>query len=315
MESVSKIKASAPGSLMLFGEHAVLHGKLSLVTAISRRIKVTLEGIPKRSIGIKSSFGESLLHGSSDYSFHGFHRFVMAALAEIFPHFPEKGFDLTIDSEFSDKLGLGSSSAVTVATVAAVLNWMGKTNNEALIFEHSFRAMRHIQGKGSGADIAASIYGGIIAYRSEPQKIQRLKKQCPLAVIYSGSKTPTVEVIEKVEQKRQLYPEKYSALFESIHKTTEQAIKMIEKENWEVLGLLANKHQQFMEAMGVSNTKLSEIIHFLQKEKDIFGAKISGAGLGDCVIGVGRMSLQQKCPYRIVPIEIAPQGVIVDRNI
>ena len=40
---MKKIKASAPGKLMLFGEHAVIYHKPCIVTAVNQRIYVTAE--------------------------------------------------------------------------------------------------------------------------------------------------------------------------------------------------------------------------------------------------------------------------------
>ena len=53
-----QLKASAPGSLMLMGEHAVLHGKKALVCAIDQRISVSLTPREDARISIVSALGE-----------------------------------------------------------------------------------------------------------------------------------------------------------------------------------------------------------------------------------------------------------------
>src|SRR5699024_7406547 len=80
-------------------------------------------------------------------------------------------FSLSVRSELDDasgvKYGLGSSAAVTTSVVAAILHaHMQKTPAKELLFRLSAIAHVCTQGTGSGADIAASVYGGLIEYTS-----------------------------------------------------------------------------------------------------------------------------------------------------
>src|SRR5690349_12767806 len=112
-------KASAPGSLMLLGEYGVLHGTPALVCAVDKRMCVTLTPRADERIEI-----ESTLHGTyqtelNQIKIEAPFQFVLGALQ----HYQSKmrrGCDIKIESEFSDKMGLGSSSAVTVATLACL---------------------------------------------------------------------------------------------------------------------------------------------------------------------------------------------------
>ena len=118
----ASFKASAPGSLMLLGEHAVLHGQPALVCAVNRRIHVSLAPRNDGAIRITSSLGRysaSIDRIKPAKSF----RFVVAAIRR-FGRKLTTGFDLRIDSEFSHKIGFGSSAAVTVATLAVLSKWL-----------------------------------------------------------------------------------------------------------------------------------------------------------------------------------------------
>ena len=112
------LTASAPGSLMLLGEHAVLHGRRALVSSVHQRLSVTLSVRADRMVGIHSALGT---HQTplDELAPHPKFRFVLAALATTTPRL-ERGLDLHIASEFSDQIGFGSSAAVTVATVAVL---------------------------------------------------------------------------------------------------------------------------------------------------------------------------------------------------
>ena len=69
---------------------------------------------------------------------------------------------------------------------------------------------------------------------------------------------------------------------------------------------IMNKNQTYMRKMGVSTEKLDEIVKTLQQQPGILGAKISGSGLGDCVLGLGESDLEQ------IPVEMSVEGLIVE---
>lgn len=48
------VKTSAPGKLMLFGEHAVLYGKPCLVAAIKKRLFLKMEKFSRKEILIST---------------------------------------------------------------------------------------------------------------------------------------------------------------------------------------------------------------------------------------------------------------------
>src|SRR3990167_7396944 len=114
-----QFNASAPGSLMLLGEYAVLHGKPALVCAVDKRINVILTPRRDTTITIHSEllgdYQTDLLQLKIEKPFH----FVLGALKHNQAKL-KRGCDIEINSAFSDKVGLGSSAAVTIATLAAI---------------------------------------------------------------------------------------------------------------------------------------------------------------------------------------------------
>ena len=197
------------------------------------------------------------------------------------------GFELNVKSDFSDKIGMGSSAAVTVGTVCVLEQWLSKSYPKKIdLFRLSKKIVLKVQGKASGADVAASIYSGIIAYRMRPFFVEKLKNKPSLEVLYSGKKTSTIEVIEKVYSKKKKYPEIYKKIYLALEWCSKKAKDAINSKNWKELGEIMNINQGLQEAMGTSDEVLSSLINDLRKRKNICGAKISGAGLGDCVIGL-----------------------------
>jgi len=302
-------RASAPGTLMLLGEHAVLQNKQALVVSIDKRITILLKPRSDRQIIIHSALGEFITSLDTLQVKKPF-QFVLATILR-FRDQLKHGFELKIDSEFTENLGLGSSAAITVATLAVMSQYTrnGEEVDKLKLFEGAKSIIQEVQGVGSGADVAASVYGGIIYYQQFPPYIlKQLSCLIPLVVIYSGSKTPTVDVIQQVEVARSKRPQLFEQLYGSIGSCVREAIAAIEKKDWEELGSLMKIQQGLMNAIGVSTPLLNQLTDLLNETPGIFGSKISGSGLGDCVIGVGASNHSSIHPEEI-SVRVSLQGV------
>jgi mevalonate kinase len=322
------VTSSASGSLMLLGEHAVLHGRRALVCAIDRRINVALSKISKPILRIVSDLGsyESPLDNLTD---HPNFRFVLDAVKQ-YPR--EQGIELKIGSDFSSDIGFGSSAAVTVATHAALMqsprSWTSATEEDHCragaetppldkekLFKRSLATVHRVQGRGSGADVAASVFGGVVAYRAEPLEIYPMGESFPLTAVYSGSKMKTVDVIRHLEERRSLNVDYFEKIFDRMDTSVGEVI-----EDFKTLGKNLILNQKLMEEMGLSNAALTEIIQIFQALET--PAKISGSGLGDCAIGLGSVaptgllaSGEKDKPFGNYPgyaLDIDPQGVFLN---
>ncbi len=305
MADVAAITVSAPGSLMLLGEHAVLHGHRALVCAINRRITVRLSPLEEDEVQIVSGLGnyESPLMELVD---HPALRFVIQAVRQHVDQLPS-GFELRIESEFSADIGFGSSAAVTVATHAAIFNWLlGEPPENELLFHQALKTVHAVQGRGSGADLAASVFGGIVNYTTAPT-FQPIAISMPLSAVYCGYKTPTPEVILKVEQLRADNADTYERIFAEMDRGAANAMECLRNHDLPGFGRILNRNQQLMDEMGVNTPELQEIVDALHACPDVFGAKISGSGMGDCAIGIGYADLKD-LGYPVYHLEISPNG-------
>jgi len=291
--ALTSFSVSAPGTMMLLGEHAVLHEKKAIAFSINKRVKVTLAPRLDREVVILSSFGR-FEKSLDDITIEKPLQFVLACIL-LFRSQCQTGFELNIGSDFSSELGLGSSAAVTVAVCAALLCYVSDSNLKTVdaafqenILKMAKKIIQEVQGVGSGADVAASVYGGAILYQTKPPFVlKRFAHDLPITVLYSGSKTPTVDVIQIVETARRTHPLIYQKLFEAIDSVVTEAIPCLEEKNWPKLGKLLYLQQGMMNALGVGTKVLDQLVQYLNEDEAIYGAKISGSGLGDCVIGIG----------------------------
>jgi len=309
-----QLKASAPGSLMLLGEYAVLYGKPALVCAVDKRIMVTLTPRNDKQIHMQSSLGHhttSIEELKIEKPFH----FVLGALLQYQAKL-KRGCDIHITAEFSDQVGFGSSAAVTVATLATLVKWLDIKMTPLDLVRQGRRVVRLIQGVGSGADIAASVYGGMVGYQAQPLVAEKFSVTHPLVAWYSGYKTPTVEAIKIVQTHFENYPNLFRQFCQSIGQCALEGIHLVRKQEWHKLGDIFNMQQGLMASLGVSTPLLHKMVETLREQEGIKGAKISGSGLGDCVIGLGVLSTISPChsvtdqsPLEFIPVTMTLQGL------
>ena len=309
-----KIKVTAPGSLMLMGEHAVLFGQRALACAVDKRITVTLTPRQDRSVNIDSELAQ---YNSTldELTSHTELSFVLTAIARQAASLPG-GFDLLIRSAFSHTVGLGSSAAVTVAVVTALQAYSGNDCDPQALFSESLAVVHQVQeGRGSGTDLVAAVYGGVVGYTvatagMAPQ-IRRLRGIPTISLFYVGYKMKTPEVLKRVEAFAAQSPDLYAELYRLMGQTTEQAERAVDNADWPQFGRLMNIYQGLMDALGVNNRDLAEIIYTLRSSPEVLGAKISGSGLGDCVLALGN-PLDFPLSYEQIPVTVSAEGVTVE---
>lgn len=304
---LNQIKVSAPGSVMLMGEHAVVKGHWAIACAVDKYIEVILTPRSDKLINIDSQICQYSSHLDKLQSEQKL-SFVLAAIEQQRMQLVS-GFDLKISAQFSHRLGLGSSAAVTVATVKALAQYANITLTKEQHLKKSLAVIHSVQGRGSGTDLAASIYGGIIAYQVEPCQVIVLEGVPTLCLYYAGYKTRTPDVLSIVAAKEAQHPAIYNALYTTMNMITLAAIESIRHRQWAQLAELMNIYQGQLDSLGVNDACLSDIIYQLRNNKSlVLGAKISGSGLGDCVICLGES--QPVEGYQQIKFNLSTRGVL-----
>ena len=154
------------------------------------------------------------------------------------------------------------------------------------VFGKALGIVRQVQGMGSGADIMASLNGGVGFYPEGCYKNleapELLGRKVALFATYCGVKTATPGVVHRVEQVFMPYPELLSALDKADDTLTSLALKHLGQAA--SLGELLNISSGWTESLKVHTQKLSQWLWDLRSQS--YGVKLSGSGLGDCAVGV-----------------------------
>lgn len=306
---------------MLMGEHAVLHGNLAIVAAIAARVFVELRPRTDHCIHLHSdTFGEyKTTLPITDFAMP--FQFVLATIQR-YQTQCDHGFDVYITSNIDPTTGLGSSAAVTVAMLHALAQFTDQPLSREACHQHAHAIIQQVQGGGSGADAAASCFGGVLAYRMAPYSYQPLAAIPPLHVFYAGYKTPTATVIDKVNTQQEKYPELFDALYHAMACCCERAVLAWQHGDWHVVADMMRHHHGLQVALGTSDAQLNTMIDHLQRIDGILAAKISGSGLGDCVVSLGEMtdpaagiaSMQTLPGVVPIPTSITHRGLDDEKN-
>lgn len=270
------IKVSAPGKLMLLGEHAVVYGQPCIVTAVDQRLEVVAKKTEDGNITIDAPDVKNT-------------SFVEEAIRQTIEKWNVKhnGLKVSTKSTFSGVYGFGSSAASTVGTLKALTVLFNVKVDNKTLFDLAYAITLKIQGLGSGFDLASSIYGGTVYFLSGGKTIEPMEvNSMPMIAAYSGVKSNTVEMVKMVAEKRNKYPDKVDRIFQAIGKIVIDAKTKIMEGDWERVGRLMDFNQEYLRDLGVSSEKLEALIS-AAKKSGAWGAKLSGAGGGDCMIALG----------------------------
>jgi phosphomevalonate kinase len=207
--------ASAPGKIVLCGEYAVLDGAPAICMAVNRRARAAVSRTDSRHHTVRTSGhieGEWQFRvaedGMLEWADNGSPADGLKLLREAMRSIDasdalEIGLDTTafFDTGSKQKLGLGSSAALTAALVSALYD---VTRNPGDVVTESIAAHRRLQhGRGSGADIATSMNGGLIDYSTADSGTCR-PLQWPdgleYAVLWSGRPANTSQKLQKLGQ-------------------------------------------------------------------------------------------------------------------
>jgi len=279
-----KSKASAPGKVILFGEHFVVYGIKSILCSINKRVTVTAEKTNGKKISINSDIGKLVLEpdlsiSEIDSPLKPFYYLANKALKD-----QNEGIEIEIESEIPLGAGLGSSSACCVAGAAAIFKLFGEISKEKIL-ELAIEAEKTIYQNTSGADCTVSTYGGLMEYEKNNgfRKIE-YKPNFQLVIANSNIEHSTEEMVSKVKEFENKNKEKFHELSNLESSLINDVLKLIKENKIEEIGQKVNQNQKFLEEIGISNKQLEEMIKIAQKIS--YGAKITGSGGGGCIFAL-----------------------------
>ena len=281
--------ASAPGKIILFGEHFVVYGMKAVLCSIDKRITATSQFIDEKVIRIRSSLGESEINIDSSNNLEKVQQkfmkpFFYVAQRAIKENSSKSGIELVLESEIPTGVGLGSSSAACVAATASVNGLFCKLSKND-VMKIAVQAERTIFEQNSGADSSVSTFGGLVSYDLK-NGFENISSRNDLRFIISNSAQVhnTQDVVRQVRN----FKEKNNDLFNKLCKLeidiVDNAMSSLRENDLNKLGSLMLKNHDLLKQIGISTEKIDLLVE--EAKKTSYGAKITGAGGGGCIISL-----------------------------
>jgi phosphomevalonate kinase len=256
--------ASAPGKLMLLGEYAVLEGGIALAAAVNRRASGRWVEHPVPRSGVVQAVLE-------------------AARRSGLAHEGEIEIDT---SAFRDakgrKLGLGSSAAAAVIASALAVGTGDETALRVAIEGHRAAA----GGEGSGVDVAASYYGGVIASRRQPAPVAALAskiRNLTVTALFTHESADTAELVRACRASAN-----WGQWSRALCALSDEGVRAYETQQAERFLSVVARYGRAMDAMGkdagapIVTEAIDAVMRIAEEER--CAAKPSGAGGGDVAI-------------------------------
>ena len=284
--------ASAPGKIILFGEHFVVHGTPAILAAIDKRVTVTSSFTDNNTIRVNSELGTLEVPISSSYEVKSeFRPFVYLANKMVGSNQNVNGLEITINSDIPIGVGLGSSSACCVAATASISGLFKELSSEENL-KMSIEAEKTIFPDTSGADCTVCTYGGMIEYPS----IEKIDNTFDLNLLIANSMIPhnTKNSVEKVNKFKENDEERFSQLCDLETKLIDEVITAMKNNDATTFGLKMSENQKYLEEIQVSNDTLRDMMSCLNEIS--LGSKITGAGDGGCIIALVKDDNMDKVP-------------------
>lgn len=328
------MKASAPGKLYITGEYAVLEPHHpAILVAVDRFITVSVtKSINNISEGsISSSYTKHLpipwtrrngtvFVDERENPFNYVTQAIQTTEAYIQEHGKQLDFyHIEINSDLATedgrKYGLGSSGAVTVATIKALLKYYQLPYDNMIVYKLSVLAHLAIGSNGSFGDIAASSFGGWLAYsifdkqwlidfcqshtlteivHSEWKDLYIESLEAPthlkLYIGWTGSPASTTHLVDQLhhEEKKEATPEFHEYFLKRAKDIVTQTIQAFKKKDEDAIGPLLEQYRQLLQELAkhrhlcIETPQLTKLCQIAASSGG-FG-KSSGAGGGDCGI-------------------------------
>ncbi len=290
-----KASASAPGKVILFGEHFVVYDEPAIVMAVNLRADVSAEETQKPGVQVESqdlSVSGTFIEDSYTPRVGGtrgkatLEPIYLAAKAVLVQRELKGGLHIKVKSEIPIAAGLGSSAAVAVATVAAVGKVLEVGLSREEISKLAYRAEEYVHGKPSGIDQTISTFGGAITYK-RTSGFSPLEMSTPISLVIgdTGQKRSTGGLVSMVRERRDRFPEIMNPIIRAGGNVTLSAIEALRGGDLRSLGELMNVNHGLLSAIGVSNEMLDRLVN-AARTAGALGSKLTGAGGGGCMIAL-----------------------------
>ena len=280
------MKASAPGKIILFGEHAVVYNHPALAVPVTQ-VHVDVEVLDSTRQGIWIHAPGIELHAelNSLAADHPVGLIVLKFFQQFGIPLPP-ALDITIESTIPVAAGLGSGAAVSVALIRALALQTANPLIDEQVNELAFEIEKIHHGTPSGIDNTVITYAKPVYFiKDEPIVTFKAGKPFTIVIGDTGIPAPTKESVDAVRHLRMHDQHTIEHIFNQIAQITLIGRRSIESGKPELLGELMDQNHQYLQELTVSSPELDSLVD-VSRKAGALGAKLSGGGRGGNMIAL-----------------------------
>jgi len=281
------ISASAPGKVILFGEHAVVHGYKAAAIPLPA-IRAT-SSIGNRYYSLGTHIVAPMIDLDADYAdladSHPL-KFTIDLFYARHPHVALSPITISIESQIPISSGMGSGAAVTASLLRSLFQFHKIDFSPQILSElvHEVEKIHH--GTPSGIDNTVVCFEQpVIFKKNQPLQTFSITGEAILVIANSGHTTPTHETVAYVRQKLVDQPQTVTSIFTAIEETCLEGVQALQSSNFPFAGMSMRKNHQLLRDLGVSDPVLDRLVDTAIKA-GAWGAKLSGGGRGGIIIAL-----------------------------
>lgn len=289
------MKSSAPGKIILFGEHAVVYNRPALAVPVNQ-VQVEVEILDSDSAGVWIHAPIIDLHTelNSLQSDHAIGSVILKVLSLLDTSSSptgrgargEGGITINISSTIPVASGLGSGAAVSVALIRALSSFFSISLTDTQINEMVFESEKLHHGTPSGIDNTVITFNKPVYFiKGQPIETFMVGKPFTIVIADTGIPAPTKESVGDVRKLWLKDKNKYESIFDEIGQISLIARRSIQSGQPELLGELMNENHSLLQQLTVSSPELDKLV-LSARDAGALGAKLSGGGRGGNMIAL-----------------------------
>jgi mevalonate kinase len=280
------ITSSAPGKIILFGEHAVVYGRPALAVPVTQvQATATVSENSRGGVRIEApniALSDELSNLAPDHPLAAVINSVFSALGIAHP----PACTVYLQSTIPIAAGLGSGAAVSVAILRALSAFLGAPLPDERVNKLAFEVEKLHHGTPSGIDNTVITYARPV-YFIKGQRIKTFRVGAAFTIVIAdtGISAPTKESVGAVQKLWKSAPSRWEKIFDRVGEIVWDARQAIERGDNDELGKLMDANHDLLKVMTVSSVELDGLIETAHKSGAL-GAKLSGGGRGGNMIAL-----------------------------